>query len=387
MRRPITILGSTGSIGRSALEVVNHLPDRLEVVALTGHRNVELMAEQVRAFRPRYAAMADADAAKALHEAVGGITTVLSGLGAIEDLAREPVNTVLCAMVGAAGLTPVMAAIEAGNRVALANKEPLVIAGGLIMEAARRKGVEVLPVDSEHNAIFQCLHGHGLADVHAVMLTASGGPFYQMPREALRAVTPEQAAKHPTWDMGVKVSVDSATLMNKGLEIVEAMWLFGLPLDKIHPVIHPQSIIHGLVEFTDGHIMAHLGPTDMKCPIQFALTWPERVESPVTRLNLAALRALTFAEPDFSEFPCLKYAIDAARAGGTAPALLNAANETAVAAFCRHEIGFLEIPDVIAAVMESESSTPADSLEAVIAADRLGRERATTIIKEIETRV
>jgi 1-deoxy-D-xylulose-5-phosphate reductoisomerase len=387
MRRPITILGSTGSIGRSALEVVRHLPDRLEVVALAAHANVDLMAAQVREFKPRYAAMADAGAAQALRDVVGSETTVLSGLESIEQLAREPVNSVLCAMVGAAGLTPVMAAIEAGNRVALANKEPLVIAGGLIMEAARRKGVEVLPVDSEHNAIFQCLHGHQLGDVHAVMLTASGGPFYKTPREELRAVTPEQAAKHPTWDMGVKISVDSATLMNKGLEIVEAMWLFNLPLDKIHPVIHPQSIIHGLVEFTDGHIMAHLGPTDMKCPIQFALMWPERVESPVTRLDLAQMRALTFAEPDFSEFPCLKYAIDAAGAGGTAPALLNAANETAVAAFCNHEIGFLEIAEVIAAVMETASIEPADSLEAVLAADRLGREQARAIIKGIESRV
>jgi 1-deoxy-D-xylulose-5-phosphate reductoisomerase len=387
MRRPITILGSTGSIGRSALDVVRHLPDRLEVVALAAHANVDLMAQQVREFRPRFAAMADADAANALRDAVGDTTTVLSGIEAIEQLAREPVNAVLCAMVGAAGLTPVMAAIEAGNRVALANKEPLVIAGGLIMEAARRKGVEVLPVDSEHNAIFQCLHGHQLSDVHAVMLTASGGPFYQTPRGELAAVSPEQAAKHPTWDMGVKISVDSATLMNKGLEIVEAMWLFNLPLDKIHPVIHPQSIIHGLVEFTDGHIMAHLGPTDMKCPIQFALTWPERVESPVTRLDLAQMRALTFAEPDFSEFPCLKYAIDAARAGGTAPALLNAANETAVAAFCNHEIGFLDISEVIAAVMEAQPIEAAESLEAVLAADRLGRERARAIIKGIESRV
>lgn len=387
MRRPITILGSTGSIGRSALDVVRHFPDRLDVFALAANANAGLLAEQVREFRPQVAVMADPEAAEALRDAVGNLTTVLSGHEAIENIACERVHTVLCAMVGAAGLTPILSAINAGNRVALANKEPLVIAGGLIMEAARRNGVDVLPVDSEHNAIFQCLHGHALEDVYAVMLTASGGPFYGVPREELRRVTPEQAAKHPTWDMGVKISVDSATLMNKGLEIVEAMWLFGLPLDKIHPVIHPQSTIHGLVEFNDGHIMAHLGPTDMKCPIQFALTWPDRVESAVARLDLTAMRALTFAEPDFSEFPCLKYAIDAARTGGTAPAVLNAANEAAVSAFCNHEIGFLDIPEVIAAVMDLVPQEEGATLEAVIAADTTARETARGVIKGLETRV
>jgi 1-deoxy-D-xylulose-5-phosphate reductoisomerase len=378
MARRITILGSTGSIGRQALDVVRHYPDLFDVVGLAANANAALLADQIAEFNPKFACLADEAAGKDLPAQQG--TSVLLGAKGLEDIAAQSVDTILCGMVGAAGLRPIVAAIEAGNRIALANKEPLVIAGRLIMGKAQDHGVEVLPVDSEHNAIFQCLHGNKLSDVQCIHLTASGGPFYGKPRESLADVLPEQAAKHPNWDMGVKISVDSATLMNKGLEVIEAMWLFGLPLEKVQVVIHPQSIIHSLVEFTDGTILAHMGLTDMKFPIQFALTWPERVQSPMGRLDLTTMRALTFAAPDFSEFPCLKYALDAARTGGTIPAVLNAANETAVAAFCQKRIGFLQISDVVSETVNAVTRGDDGTLDQVIAADSQGRRVAETII-------
>ncbi len=380
MAKRLTILGSTGSIGRSALQVLRHLPGRFQIVGLSAHQSIDELAQQAVEFSPQYVAVgADAAALEAKARAAFDCP-LLEGEAGVVELAAQPADLVLCAIVGAAGLKPLLAAIEAGNNVAIANKEPLVIAGELIMETARRHGVTVLPVDSEHNAIFQCLSGHDTNDVYKVWITASGGPFYGEAPEQLAAVTPEQAARHPRWDMGVKISVDSATLMNKGLEIIEAMWLFGLPLEKIAPVIHPQSIVHSLVEFNDGHFVAHLGPTDMKFPIQFALTWPERLAPPMQRLDLASLGALTFDRPDFSEFPCLAYAIDAAREGGTAPAVLNAANETAVAAFCAHEIGFLSIARVAAAVMNVAVIRHDMSLEAVMEADAYGRRLAREVI-------
>jgi len=271
-------------------------------------------------------------------------------------------------------------AIETGNRVALANKEPLVIAGSLITDAARRKHVDVLPVDSEHNAIFQCLQGHSREDVHRIYLTASGGPFYGKSYEARRNVTPEQAVNHPTWDMGKKISVDSATLMNKGLEIIEAMWLFGMPLDKISVIIHPQSIVHSLVEFSDGSILAQMSPTDMKFPILFALTWPKRVREPIGRLDLTQIDKLTFDKPNFSEFPCLRLAIESARSGGTAPAVLNAANEVAVQAFCQKRIPFLEIPPLVEHVLTTATLEKHVTLESVLAADGRAREQAKRYI-------
>ena len=375
----ITILGSTGSIGRSALEVVRHYPGRFEVAALAAHSNVELLAEQIRRYRPVQVAVADEAAAACLRAMDLGIE-VLSGTDGLSEVAAIPVDVALCAIVGAAGLRPVISAIDAGNRIAVANKEPLVMAGRLIMERARNRGVEVLPVDSEHNAVFQCLHGHNVSDVYRVHLTASGGPFYGVPRESLREVPPEQAVKHPTWNMGAKISVDSATLMNKGLEVLEAMWLFGLPLDKIDVVIHPQSIVHSLVEFADGSILAHLGVTDMRFPILFALTWPERVETAMGRLDLTRMRELTFAAPDFSEFPCLALALEAARRGGTAPTILNAANETAVAAYCAHKIGFLQISEVVEEVLTNYTNTADVDLDAVVAADTEGRRRASEVM-------
>ncbi len=374
MRR-ISILGSTGSIGRSALDVVRHYPERFRVVALGAHSNADLLLRQIEEFKPSLVAVAEPEAGKRVRENAPDVR-VLVGPDALDEIAGEPVDVVLCAVVGAVGLKPILRAIAAGSRVALANKEPLVMAGPLIMHAARERGVDVLPVDSEHNAIFQCLHGHRIEDVQCIHLTASGGPFYGKPRESLSGVTPAQATRHPTWDMGAKISVDSATLMNKGLEVVEAMWLFGLSVDQIQVVVHPQSIVHSLVEFTDGSILAHLGLTDMKFPIQFALTWPERVKSPMGRLDLTTMKSLTFAKPDFSDFPCLAYAFEAARTGGTAPAILNAANETAVDAFCKGRIGFLQISETVRDTMEACSVSTDVTLDSVLEADAMARERA-----------
>jgi 1-deoxy-D-xylulose-5-phosphate reductoisomerase len=376
----VVILGSTGSIGKSALDVIRRNPDRFEVVALGANSNVALLADQIREFRPHHVAVADREACEKL-KLLELDTDLHPGASGMELIAQLGADVVLCGMVGAVGLTPVLRAIEAGNRVALANKEPLVMAGRIVMKLAAERGVEVLPVDSEHNAIFQCLHGHRIEDVHAIHLTASGGPFYGRARESLAGVPPDEAAKHPTWNMGRKISVDSATLMNKGLEVIEAMWLFGLPLEKIDVVIHPQSIVHSLVEFIDGSILAHLGLTDMKFPILFALAWPERLETPMGRLDLTRMRELTFAAPDFTEFPCLRLALDAARTGGTAPALLNAANETAVEAFCQQHITFLQIAEVVDDVLNEGQIVSDDCLENVLAADAEGRRLALRYIQ------
>ncbi len=381
MRR-LSILGSTGSIGRSALDVVRHLPDRFKVAVLAAHSSADLMAEQIREFEPECVAMGDPAAARQVSDAFPGLR-VLSGPEGLIEAAAADTDVCLCAMVGAAGLRPLLRAIDAGHQIALANKESLVMAGGLVMERVRQRGVRLVPVDSEHNAVFQCLSGHRREDVHLIHLTASGGPFYGLDRSVLSRVTPEQATRHPTWDMGAKISVDSATLMNKGLEVIEAMWLFDLPIDQIEVLIHPQSIVHSLVEFTDGSILGHLGVTDMKFPILFALSWPERVQSPMGRLNLAEVGRLTFAAPDFGQFPCLGMAIEAARAGGTAPTALNAANEAAVAAFCAHRIGFLDIEEVVRRTMDAPPSEEADSIETVEMVDARTRRRATGIIESL----
>jgi len=382
LARRITLLGSTGSIGKSALKVVRAHPGEFEIVGLAAHGKVEELSRQIEEFNPRHVAMADENAASRLRELHGGLN-VEGGSKSLVDLASVDTDVVLCGIVGAAGLRPILSALEAGNRVALANKEPMVMAGELIMSKAREHGVEVLPVDSEHNAIFQLLEGRKREDIRRVYLTASGGPFYGQPREALREITPEQAVRHPTWDMGAKISVDSATLMNKGLEVIEAMWLFDLPLDRIEVIIHPQSAVHGLVEFKDGHILAHLGVTDMMLPIQFALTWPKRVESPLARLDLAAMGELSFAAPDFSEFPCLGHAIEAARKGGTAGAILNAANEAAVEAFRQGRIPFLSIAQVVGEVMESSHYSPEYTLDSVLEVDAETRRNTESIIQAV----
>jgi len=299
-----------------------------------------------------------------------------TGRQALSWLASIPVDVAMCSVVGAAGLRPALAAIDAGSRLALANKEPMVMAGRLIMARAEKCGVPIIPVDSEHNAIFQCLSGHRAEDVRCVHLTASGGPFYGRSQESLRDVTPEEAIRHPTWDMGAKISVDSATLMNKGLEVIEAMHLFGLPLSKIEVIIHRQSVVHSLVEFCDGSILGHLGVTDMRLPIAFALAWPERVESPMGRLDLTAVRELTFAAPDMAAFPCLGLALQAAGKGGTAPAVLSAANEVAVETFCHGRIGFLDIEAVVRQVLDRSRFEPDTDVETVERADALAREAA-----------
>ena len=380
--RRITILGSTGSIGKSALEVVRQHPDEFEVVGLGAHSSVDALAEQIVEFKPTRVALADGNAAQQLSERVSG-TSIEGGPESLEALASEDVDTVLCALVGSIGLRSTLSAIAAGNTVAMANKEPLVMAGSLILSKARECGVRVLPVDSEHNALFQCLEGRDPGDVQRVYLTASGGPFYKRTRESLAAVSPEQAVKHPRWDMGPKISIDSATLMNKGLEIIEAMWLFDLPLETIQVVIHPQSTVHGLVEFKDGHILAHLGVTDMTLPIQFALTWPKRVESPMSRLDLTALEGLTFAAPDFSQFPCLELATQAARRGGTAGAVLNAANEVAVDAFRAGRLPFLGIADVVSDVISASSYEGSYTLDSILAVDSDSRALAEERVRAL----
>lgn len=379
----ISILGCTGSIGRSALDVVRSNPDHFKVVALAAHSNIDLLKKQIQEFKPEYVAVGDQEAAKHINGRSDLDVTVWSGESGIERLASIEVDVALCAIVGAAGLKPMLKVVESSKRIAIANKEALVMAGGIVMDRARERGVEVLPVDSEHSAIFQCLHGHKIDEVKAIHITASGGPFYGLPREELAKVLPEQATKHPTWDMGAKISVDSATLMNKGLEVIEATWLFDLPLETFQVIIHPQSIVHSLVEFDDGNILAHLGVTDMRFPIQLALTWPKRVKSSFGRLDLTKLRKLTFAAPDFTEFPCLKYALQAAESGGTAPAILNAANEEAVDAFCQHRIGFLNISEVVAQVMEKCNATGNVDLDEILNADYEARRSSEEIIQKL----
>ncbi len=383
--RQITILGSTGSIGRSALEVVRRYPEMFRVRALAAHSNADMLHGQIQEFKPKSVALCDEVAAARLRAMNPGCP-VLSGPDGLSETAAMPADTVLCAVVGAVGLAPLLAAVDAGNRVAVANKEPFVMAGRLIMERAQERGVTVLPVDSEHNAVFQCLQGHDIGDVRCIHLTASGGPFYGMPREALQFITPAQATRHPTWKMGAKISVDSATLMNKGLEIVEAMWLFGLPQDRIEVVIHPQSTVHSMVEFNDGNILAQLGVTDMRTPILYALAWPDRAPAPVARLDLAALSGLTFARPCFDEFPCLALARRAAAEGGTATAVLNAANEEAVSAFCGERLPFLEIAGVVAEVCRRCPAEPSHDLASVLGADRRARAAAAEVIAEMEVK-
>ncbi len=382
--RHITVLGSTGSIGRNTLEVVRRSQGAYVVEALAANANVDLLAAQIREFAPRAVAVHDRGAAAKLREMMPGLD-VLEGQKGLAEVAARPVDAVLCAVVGAAGLPPLLAAIDAGNRIALANKEPLVMAGELVMARAARRGVDILPVDSEHSAVFQCLGGRRDASgVRCILLTASGGPFYGRTREELGGITPEQAARHPRWRMGAKISVDSATLMNKGLEIIEAMHLFGVPHDRIGVVIHPESVVHGLVEFSDGNILAQMGVTDMRAPIGYALAYPERASEQVGRLDLAALGSLTFAAPDTAAFPCLDLARGAARQGGGAPAVLNGANEQAVAAFCAGRIPFLAISDVVAGALDRASDCPGGTLAEILDADRRARAAADEIITRLE---
>jgi len=390
----VAVLGSTGSIGLSTLDVLARHPERFRVVALTAHRNVERLAEQCRRYRPQVAAMADPDAAQRLASLLGGMPgapEILSGVEGLEQVAVLPeAGYVMAAIVGAAGLRPSLAAARAGKRVLLANKESLVMAGALFMDAVADSGAELLPIDSEHNAIFQCLPGGfraGLAKVgvEQILLTASGGPFRDWPTDRLATVTPAQACAHPVWSMGQKISVDSATLMNKGLEVIEACWLFGTGPERITVVVHPQSTIHSLVQYKDGSVLAELGNPDMRTPIAHALAWPERFDSGVAPLDLVAVGRLDFQAPDPARFPCLQLAFEAARAGGSAPLVLNAANEVAVAAFLDGRIDFPGIARVVAETLQSTAmeSVEGQGLEALIAFDQQARATAEQIIGDV----
>lgn len=379
----LTILGSTGSIGVNTLDVVAGFPERFAIFALAAHCSDDKLLHQVQQFRPRYAVLRDPEAAQRLREKLGSFpgTQVLSGEQALIDVASAgEVDVVVAAVVGAAGLAPTLAAVRSGKRVLLANKESLVMAGQLFMDAVRRFEAQLLPVDSEHNAIFQCLpqpySGLAAAGVRRLLLTGSGGPFRELPLTHLASVTPEQACAHPNWRMGRKISVDSATMMNKGLEFIEACWLFDARPEQIQVVVHPQSIIHSMVEYTDGSVLAQLGQPDMRTPITYCLAWPERLQNQVQSLNFFELGSLTFGAPDYARFPCLRASIDAMETGGTAPAALNAANEVAVAAFLDGRILFTQIAEVVDAVMQGWRFGAAGDLESIVQADRLARAQA-----------
>jgi 1-deoxy-D-xylulose-5-phosphate reductoisomerase len=371
----IAILGSTGSIGRSSLEVIARFPGRFAVRYLTAHRNLALLQEQIRRVRPRGVVVFEEANASKVRAFVNGTVEVLSGEeGLREVVSREDVDVVISSLVGFAGLKPTLWGLEAGKRIALANKETLVVGGELIMNLVRARGLELLPVDSEHSAILQCLQGEEIGSVKRLLLTASGGPFLNVPKSSFDSLTPEQALNHPTWSMGNKITIDSATLMNKGLEVIEAHWLFGLPADRIDVVIHPQSIVHSMVEFADGSVKAQLGAPDMKLPIQYALTFPERPASMYTRLDISALSTLTFHEPDLEKFRCLALAYEALSAGGTAPAVLNAANEVAVGLFLERRIPFSAIPVLLEEALGAHHVRREATLEDLVEVDRETRE-------------
>ena len=378
--KQISILGSTGSIGCNTLRVVDSLREQFSVAALGAGSNVELLAEQIQQFHPRLVAVADEAHAEKLRHILSNyniseipkIATGVEGLG--EVALFENVEIVIGAVVGALGLLPVYRALEAGRRVALANKETLVIAGELMTRAAEKSGAELLPVDSEHNALHQCLRGENSSEVKRLILTASGGPFRTASKEVIQNATPAQALKHPTWRMGDKITIDSATMMNKGLEVIEARWLFNRSADEIDIIVHPQSVVHSMVEFVDGSIIAQLGVTDMRHAIQYALTYPARQKAELPPLNLATCGNLEFHDPDPVRFPCITLAYEALRTGGTMPAVLNAANEIAVAAFLKEQIKFGQIAELIRAACEAHKAQPVNDLDTVLHADEWARQ-------------
>ena len=381
MKRKVSILGATGSVGSSTLDLIQRSPARFEVVALTASRNTAALADAARRTGARLAVIADEARYAELAQALSGSgCRAAAGPDALLEAAAGEADWVMAAIVGCAGLAPVMAAVEAGRALALANKEALVTAGSLMTEAARRAGATILPVDSEHNAIFQCLAGNRLEDVSRLVLTASGGPFRSMSGEDMARATPEQAVAHPNWSMGAKISVDSATMMNKGLELIEAHHLFGLPAERIDILVHPQSVIHSLVEFVDGSMIAQLGSPDMRIPIAHALAWPERMATPAERLDLARIGNLAFEQPDVARFPSLRLAREAQAAGGAAPIILNAANEIAVAAFLDRQIGFADIAGTVARALEGIETRSPTSIADVIDIDSEVREKAREIM-------
>jgi 1-deoxy-D-xylulose-5-phosphate reductoisomerase len=376
--KQVTLLGATGSIGLRTLELVSTFPDEFAVAGLAARgSNVELIADLCRKYDPQAVALLDSAARDRLARLLPEPRPeLLAGAEGLVALARHvDADVVVSALVGGAGLLPTMAAIEAGRTMALANKETLVMAGGLMTAAARARGVSLLPVDSEHSAVFQCLVGHNRSDVHRILLTASGGPFREWPAEKFAAITVEDALKHPTWKMGAKITIDSATLMNKGLEIIEARWLFDVTPDQVQVVVHPQSIVHSMVEYVDGCVLAQLGVADMGIPILYALTYPERRPTPAARLDLTRTGSLTFFEPDAVKFPCLRLARAALEAGGSAPVALNAANELANAAFLERRIRFVDIPEVIERALDADGTGTITSIEDCLEVDVRTRHR------------
>jgi 1-deoxy-D-xylulose-5-phosphate reductoisomerase len=381
----VAILGSTGSIGTSALAVIDAYPDRLRVVGLAAGRSAEALAAQLLRYRPAIAAIGDVQAVPSLAAAARAGTRVVGGADGLIDVATHPdVDIVLCASSGTTALEAVLAAIDAGKTIALANKEVLVMAGELVTTAARARGVALLPVDSEHNAIHQCLHGRAPAEVQRLVLTASGGPFREWSAERLLTARPEDALRHPTWQMGRKITIDSATLMNKGLEVIEAHWLFDVPAGRIDVVVHPQSIVHSMVELTDGSTIAQLGVTDMRLPIQYAFSYPDRWGALLPPLDLTRCGVLEFQPPDTTRFPCLRLAYDALTAGGTMPVALNAANEVAVDAFLTGRLTFTAIAQVIERTLTAHDVQRTDSLAGVREADRWAREYSRALTGSLE---
>ena len=379
--RSVTVLGSTGSVGCNTIDLLEREPERFSVEALVANRNVEKLAEQARRLRPRFVAVADETAYVALKEALSGSNIeVAAGPEAVIEAAARPADWVMAAIVGAAGLQPTLAAIRRGATIGLANKETLVCAGHLVMNEVKAAGATIVPVDSEHSAIFQVFDFTQKDRIEKIILTASGGPFRTATREAMAKMTPEQAVAHPNWDMGAKISVDSATMMNKGLELIEAYHLFGLPEQQIDILVHPQSVVHSMVAYVDGSVLAQLGTPDMRTPIAYALAWPDRMATPGRRLDLAAVGTLTFEIPDAERFPALRLAREALRAGGGAPTIFNAANEMAVQAFLDRRIGFLEIARVVETVMAELDGVAVDSLADVLALDGEARRVAGAVI-------
>ncbi|MGD7036483.1 1-deoxy-D-xylulose-5-phosphate reductoisomerase [Methylotuvimicrobium buryatense] len=390
----ICILGATGSIGVSTLDVAARHPNRYRVVALTANNNIDLLYDQCIVHRPGYVVVVDEDKAKQFAERIATSPVsdikVLSGAESLQQVATlDSVDSVMAAIVGAAGLLPTLAAAKAGKTVLLANKEALVMSGDIFMKAVSESGAHLLPIDSEHNAIFQCMPadycaGQEAKEARRILLTASGGPFRTKPVEELVDVTPDQAVAHPNWDMGRKISVDSATMMNKGLELIEACLLFNMSPDKIQVVIHPQSVIHSMVDYVDGTVLAQMGNPDMRIPIAHAMAWPERFDSGAAPLNIFDVKHMDFEQPDLQRFPCLRLAIEAVEAGGIMPAVLNAANEIAVAAFLDEKVRFTDIPFIIERSMCQFEADPADTLDIVLAADSKAREVAERIVEELK---
>jgi len=386
--RAISIIGSTGSIGCNTLKVVEFLSEpKFRVVALGAGRNIEKLAEQVKQFQPELVAIENEDYAEKLLERLHGLNTKaprieLGQQGLIEVATHAEADTVVSATVGAVGFVPTLRAIEAGKRIALANKETLVMAGELMTKAAEKSGAEILPVDSEHNALHQCLRGEKRSEVKRLILTASGGPFRTNTKEEIENATREQALNHPNWKMGEKITIDCATLMNKGLEVIEAHWLFGFDADEISVIVHPQSVVHSLIELVDGSVIAQMGVTDMRHAIQYALTFPDRKPAELEPLNLAKISQLNFEEPDLARFPCLALAYKALKTGGTLPAAMNAANEVAVAAFLDNRARFSDIPKIIESVMNQHITKPVENLETVIETDKAAREEANIFLSE-----